>query len=120
MNPILAAATANTVEYPRRTFKLYTKYTLQGDWSGLSLGGSFNWQNQEPRRSENPVTGAQEKVSQPAYSLLAHVANYEFNDELSLQVNLNNALDKTYYESSWGTYTYGEPRNARVTMNYRF
>jgi outer membrane receptor for ferric coprogen and ferric-rhodotorulic acid len=108
------------VEYPRRTLKLYTKYKLQGDWSGLSLGGGFNWQSQEPRRSENPVTGTQEKVGQPAYSLLTLVANYEFNDELSLQVNLNNALDKTYYESSWGTYTYGEPRSARVTMNYRF
>lgn len=108
------------VESPRRMFKLYTKYKLQGDWNNLSLGGGFNWQSQEPRRATNPATGFEQKVGQPAYSLITFVAHYEFNEHASLQLNINNALDKAYYESSWGTYTHGEPRSARLTMNYRF
>jgi outer membrane receptor for ferric coprogen and ferric-rhodotorulic acid len=100
--------------------KLFTKYTLQGAWEELSVGGGLNWQSEELRKGTNPTTGIEEKVGQPSYALANLMAQYDFNKNLSLQLNLNNIFDEKFYESSWGTFTYGEPRSARLTMNYRF
>lgn len=109
-----------SVEHPRKVLKLFSKYQLSGDWAGLSLGGGIDWQSEEPRRQTNPVTGVDEKIGQPAFTLLDLLAAYEFNDQLSLQLNVYNLLDESYYESSWGTYTYGDPVNARLQLRYTF
>lgn len=108
------------IEHPRKMLKLFTKYTLQGAWEELSVGGGLNWQSEELRKDTNPATGNEEKVGQPSYTLANLMAQYDFNKNLSLQLNLDNIFDEKYYESSWGTFTYGEPRSARLTMNYRF
>ena len=108
------------IEHPRKMLKLFTKYTLQGAWDELSVGGGINWQSEEPRTGTNPVTGIEEKVGQPSYMLANLMAQYTINNNLSLQINLDNIFDEKYYESSWGTFTYGEPRSARLNVNYRF
>ncbi|MEN0037678.1 MAG: TonB-dependent siderophore receptor [Cellvibrio sp.] len=108
------------VEHPRKMLKLFSKYTLDGNWSGLSFGGGINWQSEEPRTGTNPATGTEEKVGQSSYAIANVMTQYEINKNLSLQLNLNNIFDEKYYESSWGTFTYGEPRSARLTMKYRF
>jgi outer membrane receptor for ferric coprogen and ferric-rhodotorulic acid len=50
------------------------------------------------------------------------MARYQFNDQLSATLNVNNLLDKHYYTifSWYSTYTWGEPRNVRLTLNYTF
>lgn len=108
------------VEHPRQLLKLFTKYTLQGAWSDLSLGGGINWQSEELRKGINPATGAEEKIGQPSYALANLMARYDINKQLTLQLNLNNIFDEHYYESSWGTFTYGEPENTTLTLAYRF
>ncbi len=108
------------IEHPRKLLKLFTKYTLQGAWSGLSLGAGVNWQSEELRKGTNPATGIEEKIGQPSYTLANLMAQYDINKQLSLQLNINNVFDESYYESSWGTFTYGEPQNAKLTLAYRF
>ncbi len=58
-----------------------------------------------------------------AFALVDLVTQYRFNDALSLQLNINNALDKKYRSGSswWGApLTYGEPREFLVSMDYAF
>lgn len=108
------------IEHPRKMLKLFTKYTLQGAWSGLSLGGGINWQSEELRTGTNPATGIEEKIGQPSFTIATLMAQYDINEQVSLQLNIKNVFDEKYYESSWGTFTYGEPLNAKLTLAYRF
>ncbi|MET0355650.1 MAG: TonB-dependent receptor, partial [Cellvibrio sp.] len=106
------------VEHPRKLFKLFTKYNFPN--TGLSIGGGVNWQSEEPRKSPNPAKGKEENIGQPSYVLANLMAQYDINEQLTVQLNLNNIFDESYYESSWGTFTYGEPRSARFKLSYRF
>lgn len=106
--------------YPRQMFKLFTKYELTGALSGLSLGGSVEWQDDMPDYRANPVTGLRENVGQSAFAIVGLMASYRISKPLSVQANVYNAFDKKYYEGSWGTFTYGEPRRLSVSMKYTF
>lgn len=111
------------VDHPRRLLKLFTKYGLQGAWSGLSLGGGVSWESAKPARDVNPATGALERVGQPSYALVDLMAKYQFSERVGVQLNINNVLDEKYRYSSywWGApYTYGEPRNALLSVDYSF
>lgn len=111
------------VDHARRQLKLFTKYTLAGHWSGLSIGGGVNWEGDRPARASNPATGVEERVGQPAYALVDLMARYEFSQRLAVQLNVSNALDKKYRSGSfwWGApYTYGEPRRLLLTMDTKF
>ena len=50
------------------------------------------------------------------------MARYDFNPRLSLQLNVNNVLDKKDYGmfDAYSQITYLAPRNATLTMRYRF
>lgn len=108
------------LSHSRRMLKLFTKYTLPGDWRRLSVGAGLNWQSGSLKRATNPATGMQERVGQPAYAVASLMARYEISKALAAQINVSNLLDKRYYEDSWATLTYGEPRRVLVTMDYRF
>ena len=111
---------ANTVNtrYPSQLLRLFTKY----DWNRLSLGGGISWEGENYTEVTNPASGLTERASQDAYALLSLMARYRFSDALSAQLNIDNALDETYY-SQIGFFTqlaYGEPRNLRLTLKYAF
>jgi len=111
------------VDHPRRLLKLFTKYDLQGAWNGLSIGGGVSWESAKPARDENPATGALERVGQPSYALVDLMAKYRVSEQVAVQLNVNNVLDEKYRYSSywWGApYTYGEPRNALLSLDYSF
>lgn len=107
---------------PRQVFRMATKYEFAGALEGASIGGSLRWESRPPQTAPNPATGDIEPVGQAPYALVNLMAAYDLTDELSLQLNVNNIFDKTYYNTnSWfGGYIYGEPRNARVTLRYGF
>nr|WP_301287168.1 TonB-dependent siderophore receptor [Sphingobium sp. OAS761] len=107
---------------PRSVFRMATRYDFSGALDGFSLGGSLRWESRPPQTADNPETGETESVGQEAYALVNLMAAYDLTDQLSLQLNVNNVFDKTYYNTnSWfGGYIYGEPRNARVTLRYGF
>ena len=50
------------------------------------------------------------------------MANYQVNEQLSAQLNIDNLLDKTYY-SQIGFYSqlaYGQPRSVNLNLSYTF
>jgi outer membrane receptor for ferric coprogen and ferric-rhodotorulic acid len=96
---------------PRRLVKLATNYRLPGELGDWRVGGSLYHQSKVYLGN----------VEQGAYNLVDLNANYQFNKNLSAQLNLNNVFDKHYYSaiynSNLGNY-YGEPRNFAVTLRY--
>ncbi|MGA0605175.1 TonB-dependent siderophore receptor [Phenylobacterium sp. VNQ135] len=108
--------------HPRQMLKLATVYDLQDVVRGLRVGGSLRWESRPPQVATNPGTGAVERVGQPAYAIVGLMAEYQINERVSAQVNVNNVFDKTYFSNNawFAGYIYGEPRNVRVTLEYKF
>ena len=96
---------------PQRLFKLATNYRMPGELNDWRVGASLYHQSKI-------YMG---RVEQGAYDLVDLNANYQINQNLSAQLNLNNVFDKNYYpaiyNSNLGNY-YGEPRNFALTLRY--
>lgn len=109
-------------DHPRRMLKTFTRYRLPGDWNKLVIGGGVNWESRNYTDVTNPVTGNPERLEQKAYALVNVMARYEFTNALSAQLNVDNVLDETHYSQIgfYNQYSYGEPRNAMLTVNYRY
>lgn len=113
---ILSAVNTNQ---PKHLFKLSTSYRLPGALRKLVVGGSFSWQSETYYETSD---GNGWRANQPGYGLLGLMARYEVDRHLSVSLNINNALDKTYMPGlgSYGTGVYGDPRNAALTLKYQF
>jgi outer membrane receptor for ferric coprogen and ferric-rhodotorulic acid len=109
--------------HPHKLLKLYTKYRLSGDLSKLSVGGGVNWEGRSYTAVTDPRSGLSLDVGQPAYALASLMARYDIHPKLSLQVNVNNLLDKKYYSNQIEVFQnviYGAPRNVLATLRYTF
>ncbi|WP_144011852.1 TonB-dependent siderophore receptor [Vandammella animalimorsus] len=107
----------------RKVFKLFAKYDASAQVPGLSLGAGLRWHSRPPIELENPGTGVREAAGQPAYALVDLMARYQVSPRLALQLNVHNALDKSYYQlSQWWTdsMSWGEPRRVQLSLNYLF
>ena len=98
---------------PRQTLKLFTSYRLPGEWNKLTVGGGVNWQN-----ANNSGSGFDHR--QGSLALVSLMARYQIDRNLSVSLNLNNALDKRYLSSNGDYGTYGAPRNFMASMKYTF
>ncbi|MET0545121.1 MAG: TonB-dependent receptor, partial [Caulobacterales bacterium] len=107
---------------PRKVFRLATKYDFSGPLDAFSVGGSLRWESRPPQTAVNPSTGLTEAVGQKAYALVNLMGAYDITERTSIQVNVNNVFDKTYYNTnSWfGGFIYGDPRNVLVTVRHAF
>lgn len=116
-----AAGVAVNTDQPTRQFKLFSTYNFSA-LPQLTVGGGVNWQDRIYYNGTNPVTGASYQLKQGAYALVSLMGRYALTPQLSLQLNVNNLLDKTYYSqvSFFSQYLYGKPRNAQLTLSYRF
>ncbi|MGK6319299.1 TonB-dependent siderophore receptor [Sphingomonas sp. DT-204] len=112
---------ANT-DQPRRLLKLFTTYALPGALHRLTVGGGVNYRSGAYSTGNNPVTGAPFRFRQDGYTLVSLMARYDVTEDLQLQANVENLLDKTYYSQIgfYSQYRYGAPRNVTVSANYRF
>ena len=112
-----ARGAAVNTRFPRQTATLFTTYRMDD----LTLGGGINWESSNYTFANNPL-GQREKLKQDAYSLVNLMAKYQINPAMSLQLNLNNVLDKTYYSQIGfsNQFAYGAPRNAMLTLKYDF
>jgi len=108
--------------HPRRVFRLSTKYELPGALERVSVGGSLRWESRPPQTAVNPGTGKTEAVGQPAYLLVNLMGQYKVTDQTTVQLNVDNVFDKTYYSNNawFAGFVYGEPRRARVTLRHAF
>ncbi len=130
---------------PRHLYKLWTSYDFGaaghgGALSGLSVSGGVSGQSSgfqsgstcvslNPNAQPNPITGAQAclpdgfedfQFTVPAYAVFSARADYRLSDTWSLAANLENILDKTYYQTT-GTsvafgHWYGVPRSATISL----
>jgi len=105
-------------DQPRRLLKLFTTYTV-GD---LTFGGGVNYRSKAYTDGLNPVTGGNFRFQQDGYALVNLMARYAVTDNLQVQANVENLLDKTYFSQIgfFSQYRYGLPRTATVTATYRF
>ena len=107
---------------PRRVFNFATRYDFTGTLDRLSIGGALKWESRPPVTADNPGTGVAEPIGQPDYAIVNLMARYGLSEKLSLQLNVDNVFDQTFFSgNSWFPgFVYGEPRNARVTLKYAF
>lgn len=89
---------------------------LQQDARKAGLGGTVAYIGE---RSGNYIdTG----FNLPAYTLVNTHAYYQPSERVRYQLNVNNLLDKTYYPASYSNLWIqaGEPRNASLSMQWKF
>ncbi len=98
----------------KNSFKMFSAYTLPGQFSALTIGGNVEWQGKTTADGEGPNG---ETYSQGSLAVVDLLANYRFTDHLSLSVHVENIFDKTYYSGLYlGSARYGEPRAVKFTL----
>ncbi len=114
---------------PRHLFKAWTDYAFDGRAEGLRIGGGLVAQSSSFQSGSinawDPATGRYSgpaldyRFNQPGYAVWFLNGEYALNRHWTVQLNVNNLFDKTYYNtvsSSWGGNYYGEPRSAYLTL----
>jgi len=99
---------------PQSTVKAFTSYTPRS-LQELTVGGGVNWQN-----GIYYALGDVARIEQGSYALVSAFARYRLAPQFSVQVNLNNLLDKSYYSQINGYGGYGDGRNGSITFNWSF
>ncbi|WP_294892887.1 MULTISPECIES: TonB-dependent receptor [unclassified Sulfuricurvum] len=108
----------NSTDY---TFNLWTTYKLGGGWKiggGLEGKGDravYSYANESPTNVFNPNTA-------PSYIRYDAMIAYALKN-YSVQLNVKNLLDTTYYESAYingGFVIPGTGRTVQMTLDYKF
>ncbi|QDD06771.1 TonB-dependent siderophore receptor [Candidatus Methylopumilus planktonicus] len=100
---------------PKHTFSLWNKYEMNETWSAalgvISRSDMF---------AATPTTLTAVKL--PGYARLDAAIYANINKQTKLQLNIENLLDKTYYQSAHNNNNimYGYPLTARATLTYTF
>lgn len=132
---------------PRHLYKLWTTYDFaaaghKGFLGDVSVSGGLNGQSSGYVEGEvcsifegtpNPITGAQLCADDgytlfaftvPAYVVVSARIDYRISDNWSLALNLENLLDKTYYQTVDDTVIggnwYGTPRSFALTLRAKW
>ncbi|WP_226939750.1 TonB-dependent siderophore receptor [Janthinobacterium rivuli] len=103
---------------PKQLFKLYTNVQLRGSLAQWNLGASVTAQDKIERRDKAYLT------RQGAYAIVGLNAGYRINEQLQLRLNIDNVLDRRYYQGlgyawSGGLERYGAPRSVMLSLNYK-
>ena len=110
---ILSGATLGHV--PKHTFSLWNKYEINETWSA-ALGVV----SRSDMYAATPTTTT--AVNLPGYTRVDAAIYANINKQTKLQLNIENLLDKTYYQSAHNNNNimYGYPLTARATVTYTF
>jgi iron complex outermembrane receptor protein len=107
---------------PLNAGNLWVKYDAGGAWTGLSLGGGFNYVGS--RLGDNANT-----FVLPAYTVVNAMIMYRFQPafapwvkNLTFQLNVRNLLDTTYYLNSFDRFSIapGAPRTFLASVRAEF
>jgi outer membrane receptor for ferric coprogen and ferric-rhodotorulic acid len=100
---------------PKQMLRLATSYRLPA-LEPLRVGASLNWQDAIERDQAPGIV-----TRQAAYALVNLMARYDISQNLSASVNVNNVTDEKYLTSLyWSQGYYGAPRNASVTLGWKY
>lgn len=102
---------------PRHLLRLSTSYRFPGVLNKLRAGASVQAQ------SETYVTSRGVTSRQGGYAVYGVMAGYDLSEAISLQLNVNNLFDKSYFRkygpNTFNTY-YADPRNVMFSVRARF
>ncbi|MEO8491473.1 TonB-dependent siderophore receptor [Pseudomonas sp.] len=118
----------NNTAQPLNLLRTSTTYRLPGQWQGLTVGASVNWQSDVYRYARRPVgrtaTGdyitQSTAIRQEAYAVVGLMSRYEFDKHLAASLNVNNLFDKQYYNNVGfynGVY-WGDPRSVTLALDW--
>lgn len=107
-------------QLPRQIVRLFTSYTLPGEWDKLTIGGGLNWQGTTYLPIET-VNGTV-RYSQSPYATVSLMARYKINETFSAQLNMENVFDKRYVHMMEGDeqITFGTPRSVYLRLSAKF
>jgi catecholate siderophore receptor len=110
---ILSGTTLGHV--PKHTFSLWNKYEINETWSA-ALGVV----SRSDMYAATPTTTT--AVNLPGFTRVDAAIYANINKQTKLQLNIENLLDKTYYQSAHNNNNimYGYPLTARATVTYTF
>lgn len=115
------ARNANDLTYanvPEWLVKLGTQYRFSGTLQPLEVGAQLQWQGRMDAVNVTSPSGPT-TVTQSPFGVLNLNASWRFNEATSVNLAINNALDKKY----WATLdypNYGEPRYVSLTLRTKF
>ena len=100
---------------PEHTFSLWNKYEMNETWSA-----ALGIVSRSDMFAATPTTSTAVKL--PGYARLDAAIYANINKQTKLQLNIENLLDKTYYQSAHNNNNimYGYPFTARATLTYTF
>ena len=103
---------------PKQLFKLMTNVQLSGSLAKWNVGGAVYAQDKIYRRDTGYLT------QQGGYATVGLTAGYRLSEQVQLRVNVDNLLDRRYYQGlgySWsgGLERYGAPRSVLFSLNYK-
>lgn len=112
--PDIGSDVGASIHTPKHIFRSWLDYQLPGDWSMVSIGGGVNAQS---RSAGFGYYGRE----QSGFAIWNSRLGYRFTKELSGAVNVNNLLDKRYYQSvDYGHNYFGDPRNVLFSLTYSY
>jgi outer membrane receptor for ferric coprogen and ferric-rhodotorulic acid len=116
-----SGADVNSV-YPRKLLRVFTTYTLPGEWNALTVGGGVNWEGRTYTIDPNAPTNSNGLIEQDSFALVNLMARYDISKQLSVQANISNVTDKKHFGmfAAFGAITYAAPRSASLLLKYRF
>lgn len=101
---------------PEQMLRAQTTYRLPF-LPQATVGGQLRWQS-ETYRDQQYNTG---ETRQDEYLVTDLMARYEFSDNLSASLNVNNVGNEKYLNSvEYDQAFYGEPRNVMVNLDWKF
>lgn len=113
---------------PEHMAKLFTNYAAKdGLLAGASIGGGLTWLSSTfggtPAvfNADKTLRTRSSIVRQGSYAVVDLRAGYKLNDQVSLSVNVNNLLDRSYYARISATGRgnfYGSPRTVFATLRF--
>ncbi|PIF08564.1 TonB-dependent siderophore receptor [Janthinobacterium sp. 13] len=109
---------------PRHLLRLATSYRFDGRLAGLKAGASLTAQSATYSESwyGRPPSSEMTNIPQAGYALVNAMASYAINRHASVQLNVNNLLDKKYYRNVgfFDGVFWGEPRNISLAVRTAF
>lgn len=111
-----AAGVEVNTDHPRKKLNLFTTYDFANELEGLVIGGGISWEDEQ-------YSGTAPKIlRQDSYSLVSLMARYDVTEQFSVQFNVDNLFDETYYSQIgfFDQYGYGTPRNFTLGATYSF
>lgn len=107
--------------HPRKKLNLFSTYEFSELLAGLTVGGGLSWESESySDMLALPTAGSPYRIKQGSYVLANLMARYEVNKQLSVQLNVHNLFDETYYSGLTQQYNYGAPRNFSLGATWSF